>query len=104
MIVLGIADAHNIVRRQLQLLERRGEPGRLVDPRRQHHDRPLLKMICNSSQARGWFSDARPGAAPTSPRSILETETGSTFLAASLAMKLSDGGGAIARSSSLAGS
>ena len=43
VVVLGVADADDVVRRQPQLLERRGEAARLVDAGRQHHDRALVE-------------------------------------------------------------
>jgi hypothetical protein len=43
MIVLGVAHTHRVVRRKPQLFERGGEPGRLVDPGRQHHHRTLVE-------------------------------------------------------------
>ena len=38
MVVLGVADADDVVRRDLELLERGHEPRRLVDAGRQDHD------------------------------------------------------------------
>ena len=103
MIVLGIADAHNIVRRQLQLLGAAASPVALLTPAGSTMTAPLLKMICNSSPSSRMVSSTAWCGSHVATID-LPTETGSTFLAASLAMKLSDGGGAIARSSSLAGS
>ena len=43
MVVLGVADADDVVRGEAQLVERDGEPGRLVDPRGEHHDGPFIE-------------------------------------------------------------
>ena len=43
MVVLRVADPHDIERRQLQSRKRRSEPARLIDSGREHHDRPLVE-------------------------------------------------------------
>lgn len=44
MIVLGIADADGVVRRETELFEGGGEPGRLVYPGGRTITAPLLKI------------------------------------------------------------
>ena len=43
VVVLGVADADDVVRGEVQLLERGGQAGRLVHARGQHHDRPFVE-------------------------------------------------------------
>ena len=43
VVVLRIADADRVVHREIQLLQRGLEPGRLVDAGGQHHDRALVE-------------------------------------------------------------
>ena len=54
LIVLGIADAHDIVQRQAQRLERALEPPGLVDIARQHHHRALVE---DNVQLKGELAD-----------------------------------------------
>ena len=49
VIVLRVADADDVVRRQPELGERGVEPGRLVDARGSTITAPLLKITCSSS-------------------------------------------------------
>ena len=43
VVVLGVADADHVVRRQPALHQRRGQPARLVDAGGQHHHRALVE-------------------------------------------------------------
>ena len=56
VVVLGVADGDDVVRRQTESLERRREPGRLVDAGRQHHHRALVE---DHLQLEAEIADAR---------------------------------------------
>ena len=43
MVVLGVTDADNVVRRESQLIQGSAQAGGLVDSRRQHHHRALVE-------------------------------------------------------------
>ena len=65
VVVLRVADADDVVRRQTQLVERGGQARRLVDAGRQHHDGALVEDDLQlQAQLADRLEHRRPRAAP----------------------------------------